>query len=162
MDIYIIFYSVGSFFIFLLSHCILFRFIDQRRFIYIFSISYILGIIFAISSIFACYDSSHRGVFLACVFIVYSLLVVCYGMCIFAVIDSSLHIQLLREIGTFGLSEKKLFSVFNEKIIVNKRLQWLVEDKVIQLDHNRYKITSNFRLITFREILLQLFGLLFP
>lgn len=95
----------------------------------------------------------------------YSLLVCVYIFAIYLNIDSSIHMRIFQTIahrGINGLTYQDLLRTYNKRIILERRLTWLVNSKELAKVGSRYFLGRRISLLDLREkflvLLIKLYG----
>ncbi len=146
LDINIFLTAVFSFFVFLGVHFIVFRHIEEKTVLSWLMRIYYLG---ALVNLFVSFTMLGFGsiVFVFFSFLLYTMLVFCYILGIFGLMESSIRIGLIMKIGqssTYGMRKQDILKNYNRRIIVAKRLKRFVASGELKYQKGYYLIKKKF------------------
>lgn len=93
-----------------------------------------------------------------------TLVIVCYLLGVFVIVDSSIHVRILLLIAgrQNGLTKQELLARYNSKIIVDRRLARLLDAGELRGQHGTYRLVKRMSLLLVRERVSRIVEWLFP
>lgn len=146
MDLYILVNAIVSFILFLIVHVVIFRSINEKTVIkWLMRVCYLGVFINLFTGYFIL--RPYNAVFAFLSLILYTLLVYCYILGIFGLMESSIRIGLLAKIAeakSCGIRKRDILEVYNKKIIIDKRLSRFIASGELKYEKGYYHLNKKF------------------
>lgn len=146
MDLYILVNAIVSFILFLIVHVVIFRLIEEKTVIKWLMRVFYLGALINLSAGLLMLKPQNV-IFILLSLTLYTMLVFCYVLGIFGLMESSIRIGLLTKIArskSHGAGEKDILKAYNSKIIIDKRLERFVASGELKYEKGYYHLNKKF------------------
>lgn len=155
MDLDILINTTVSFILFLIIHVIIFRSIEGKTVLRWLMRVYYIGALINLTSGFLTLKPQNV-IFIFLSLVLYTMLVFCYVLGIFGLMESSIRIGLLTKIAqgkSHGVGEKDILRAYNSKIIVDRRLLRFVASGELVCEKGYYRINKKFSYFTINDFI---------